>query len=101
MLYLPDSDLLDHCRTIGTKLPFSLSSLRKDRMDGRLGVPYRRVGGMCLYNPQEVLLWLAGKPIVQPKPSPSTASIGASTKAERVEAKRRGVTVKELRKGGV
>jgi hypothetical protein len=52
---------------LGESLPFSVSSLNKDRADGRLGIPYRRLGGAILYSPVEVQQFLQGLPALQPK----------------------------------
>jgi hypothetical protein len=101
-LFLCGRDLVAHCQTIGKPLPFSLSSLEKDRGDGRLGgVPYRRLGGAIIYNPDEVFAFIAGQPIIQPKrhatSSGAKAKRGKPSKAESVEAERRGFTVRQLR----
>lgn len=45
MLLLRESELFQYFVEIGKPLPFSLSTLQKDRLDGRLGVPYRPLGG--------------------------------------------------------
>lgn len=104
MLFLSDSDLVTHCQSIGNPLPFSLSSLRKDRIDARLGgLPYRRIGAALLvYDPDEVLAFLAGKLVIQPQRHPALAAAkparrGKPNKTETVEAARRGITVPELR----
>jgi hypothetical protein len=99
--FFSDCELIQHFNKLDAPLPFSLSSLRKDRITGQLGgVPYRRVGGSCIYNPKEVTDWLCGRPIIQPGRTTKTVRKGAPTKAERVEAERRGISVKELREGG-
>lgn len=106
-IFLLDSALFLYFVSIGAPLPFSLSSLRKDRVDGRLGgIPYRRLGGLCVYNPVEVLAFFSGKPIVQPPRHPAARSLGKRgrpTMVERVAAERLGLTVREmrLRDGGV
>lgn len=102
MLLLSDHALVDHLKQAGTPLPISLSALRKARIDGRLSIPYRRIGGLALYCPNEVMAWLAGIPIVQPQRHPALAAVSAGrrgkpTKSESVEASRRGITVPELR----
>lgn len=56
LLFYKDKDLLSALEQHGTPLPLSLSTLRKDRLDGRAGgIPYRRNGGFILYSPAEVL----------------------------------------------
>lgn len=103
MLLLPDSKLLDHFKLHGKPLPFSLSTLRKDRLDGRLGVPYRSLGGQCLYCPADIEMWLSGTPVICPKRNSSlekvkpSKKLGKPTKAESVEAQRKGISVRNLR----
>lgn len=100
MLLLSDTALVDHLKAAGTPLPISLSALRKARIDGRLSIPYRRIGGLALYCPDEVLSWLAGIPVIQPQRHPALVAIkrrGKPTKSESIEASRRGITVPELR----
>lgn len=98
MLLLQDHELLAYCRDNGEPIPFSLSSIRKDRLDFRLGgLPHRRIGGKTLYNPTEVQAFLAGQPIVQSQVKAASGRTGRPTKAEQVEAERRGLSVRELR----
>lgn len=100
LLFLSDAELVAQY-----KLPFSLSSLRKDRIDGRLGgIPYRRIGGACVYTPDEVLHFIASQPIVRPTRHPALVATdsnkpkrGKPRKFETVEASRRGITVREFR----
>jgi hypothetical protein len=103
MLLLRDVGLIEYFQKIGKPLPFSLSSLRKDRLDGRLGVPYRLLGGGILYSPADVDLWLSGAPLVVPprhvasdKSRPALKR-GKPTKAESVQAERLGLTIKQFR----
>lgn len=103
-IYFSDSDLILHCKKKGCQLPFSLSSLRKDRLDGRLsGVPYRKVGGAIIYCPREVFEHLAGLPIIQQKRHPALQAKpagrrGKPKKTESVAAQRAGFSsVKEYR----
>ena len=103
MLFLTDTQLLHHFISRGTALPFSLSTLRKDRINARLGgIPYRKIGGNYIYTPDIVLSFLAGIPIVQPSRSPSATKSkrGAPTKHEVVTAARLGISVSEMRKSG-
>ena len=100
MLLLQDSQLFKYFQSLGTPLPFSISTLRKDRLDGRLGVPYLTIGGAKLYCPDLVFKWLAGVPVVIPKPHAITKQNikkGKPSKQESVEAERLGLTVKEFR----
>lgn len=99
-MLLSDTAFLKHCRDAGNPFPISLSGLRKDRIDGRYGIPHRRIGGLCFYDPAMVQAWIDGQPIVQPQRHPALATLkrrGKPTKSESVEAARRGITVPELR----
>ena len=103
MLLLSDSKLIDHFKLHEKPLPFSISTLRKDRLDGRLGVPYRSLGGQCLYCPADIEIWLSGTPTIYPKRHPSLEKVkpsknsGKPTKAESIEAERKGISVRDLR----
>jgi hypothetical protein len=107
VIFLLDSALIEHFNSINQPLPFSRSSLRKDRITGCLGgVPFRRIGGLCYYTPDDVIGWLAGHQIIQPQRHPALAVLSAKkttgrrgkpSKIESVEAARRGITVPELR----
>lgn len=104
MLLLQDSALVRHFKDRNEPLPFSLSAVRKDRFSGQLGgLPYRRIGGQCLYNPDEITDWLAGQPIIQPTTGTARAAVpravrqGRPTKIEQIEARRLGLSVRELR----
>lgn len=94
-LFLHFSEVLD------SPLPFSLSALQKDRLDGRLGIPYRSVAGSIFYDTNQVQAWLNGIPVVVPARSqqakPASGRRGKPTKKETVEASRRGITVPQLR----
>lgn len=99
-IYLSAEKLVAHFKKLGTPLPFSLSSMNKDRITGCLGgIPHRKIGGLCFYCPEEVLSWLAGLPIVQPLRHPAlpVRRRGKPMKKESVEAARQGITVSELR----
>lgn len=99
-MLLSDTAFLKHCRDAGNPFPISLSGLRKDRIDGRYGIPFRRIGSLCLYDPAEVQAWIDGQPIVQPQRHPALAAVkrrGKPTKAESVNAKRLGLSVAEYR----
>lgn len=96
--YLRDYELIEHFKAIGAPLPFSLSTIQKDRLDGRLGgIPHRVIGKLCLYDPEGVSAWLTGKPIVQP--TRRTTKVGRPTAAERAKAKASGYrsSVKAMR----
>lgn len=105
LLLLSDSALIEHFKKSYQPLPFSLSAIRKDRFTGQLGgIPYRKIGGLCRYSPDEVSAWLAGHPIIQPgadrrtnRPRENVKRQGRPTKIETIEATRRGITVPELR----
>ena len=100
--YFSDRQLIEFAKRVGTPLPFSLSSLQKDRGSGCLGgVPFRRVGGKVIYVPTDVFNFLNGLEIVRPRTTIVVQKRGSSSKRERVEAASRGITVRELRaKGG-
>lgn len=108
-IYLSDSDLIKHCQNIGSPLPFSVSSLRKDRLDGRLGgVPFRKIGGAVIYCPLGVFEHLAGQQVIQPKRHPAiqikpAGRRGRPKKTETVLADKLHISVPELRlmNGGV
>lgn len=102
MLLLRESELFQYFVEIGKPLPFSLSTLQKDRLDGRLGVPYRPLGGGIFYAPHDVENWLSGAPKVVPHRQCTTSKNqnlkrGKPLKSESVEAARLGITVRELR----
>lgn len=99
-LYLQSKDLLAHFEAIGSPLPFSFSSIEKDRKDARLGgIPYRIIGRQCVYEVSEVLNFLAGKPIFQARRAITESKAGRPTKKEQITARNRGVSVQELRAG--
>ena len=100
-LFLKEKELFIYCIKIGTPLPFSLSSLQKDRLDQRLGgIPYRRKGGIR-YLPSEVFACLHSHPVIQGSQNTvagkSKKRITKPTKEESVSARRAGITVAELR----
>ena len=101
-MLLSDLLFLQHCRDTGNPFPISISGLRKDRLDGRYGIPHTRLGSLCFYDPELVNAWLNGQPVVQPQRHPALTAVkpgrrGKPTKAESAEAQRRGITVPELR----
>lgn len=102
MLLFHDVDLIKYFIKIGKPLPFSISTLRKDRLDGRLGVPFRRIGQAIYYSFDDVLRFLQGTPVVIPKRNAvfdkkPILKRGKPTNSERVEAERMGISVPELR----
>lgn len=105
---LSDSELMKYFKNKGAPLPFSLSLLRKDRCTGKVGIPYRKLGGQCLYYPDDIINWLKNLPLAGGPRSESTKSPeeslvlhskkrGKPTAAESREAAKKGITVKELR----
>ena len=99
--FVTDRELISIADRIGRKLPFSVSSLQKDRCTGCLGgVPYRRIGGKAIYVPQQVFEFLDRIEIAQPRVTAMAKKQGASTKRERVDAALRGISVRELRANG-
>lgn len=101
-IFLSDRNLIEHCITQQNPLPFSLSSIRKDRLDGRIGLPFRRLGGTILYNPSEIWAFIAGNPIIQPERHPALKKSagkgrGRPKKEESISAKRQGISVSQLR----
>lgn len=103
-MLLSDTHFLKHCQTTGNPFPVSLSGLRKDRIDGRYGLPYTRIGGLCFYDPVLMQAWIDGQPVIQPQRHPALAVLkpvagrrGRPSKTESVNASRRGLTVPELR----
>lgn len=100
-LYFTDKALLAHFEALGTPLPFGLVRLIQDRKSGCLGgVPYRQIGGKYVYNPDEIILFLSGLPIIQAKPPKVATKTGRPSAAETAEANRKNITVKQLRAGG-
>lgn len=107
-LLLRDSALLPHCQEIGSPIPVSLSLIRKDRSEknkNKIGIPFRKIGGGIFYNPADVLAFFAGHPVIQPAPFHKPASglkRGKPSKQETVEARKRCISVPQLRalKGG-
>lgn len=90
--------MFEFCESNGMKLPFSKSSLQKDRINGCLGgIPYRKIGRKVFYIPAEVLAFLDALPVCRSMGSVEKASFGTSTKVERVLASRKGLSVAELR----
>lgn len=85
-------------------LKISPTSLRRDRVDGRLGgIPFVRLGGRIVYLREALDEWLAAKQqrvvaVVKEKKE-DVARRGRPTKAEQIEAARRGISVRELRSG--
>lgn len=74
--YLSAAALVVQLKERGASLPFSRSSLEKDRMTGCLGgIPFRRVGGLCIYDPDEVLAFIAGLPVIQPQRHPALIEV--------------------------
>ncbi|MFA6922259.1 MAG: hypothetical protein WC216_10475 [Gallionella sp.] len=99
LLFLKEKELFTYCQEAGTPLPFSLSSLRKDRLDQRLGgMPYRRHGGTILYSPTELLKFISALPVVCGSSTlRSKKRTTKPTKIESVLASRAGLSVAEFR----
>lgn len=73
-------------------------SLRHDRVSGRLGIPYYRVGARIAYSTDDLTAWLsARREVPSPTTKPERRPRGRATKREQLEASRRGITVSELR----
>lgn len=107
-MLLPQKKLFAHFEELGRPLPFSQSSLNKDRLDGRLGIRYCPIGGSIFYDTEQVQAWLDGIPVVIPartnKPvKPAAGRRGKPKKSESLEALRLGISVPQLRaqQGGV
>lgn len=99
-LYLTDEKLIAHFQAVGTPLPFGLTRLRQDRLRGVLGgIPYRRIAGKRIYNPDEVSRFMAGLPIIQAKPPKAVKQkrTGRPDAAELALASSQELSVKELR----
>lgn len=97
-LLLVDGKLIAHFRAMGAPLPFGLTRLRQDRLNGCLGgVPHRRLAGKFLYEPGDVSRFLAGVPIIQAKPQKAVKRTGRPSAGEVATAQRRGIAVSELR----
>lgn len=97
-LLLVDGKLLAHFRVMGTPLPFGLTRIRQDRLNGCLGgVPYRRLAGKCLYNPDDVGRFLADVPIIQAKHPKQAVRTGRPSAVELAAAQRSGLSVSEHR----
>lgn len=106
LLFLTEKDLFPFCEKNGTPLHFSLSSLRKDRLDQRLGgLPHRRHGRTVLYSPLAVLVFIDALPVIQGRlpPKANHAKQTKPTKVESVNAARAGLSVPAYRakNGGV
>lgn len=100
LLFLTEKDLFPFCEKNGTPLHFSLSSLRKDRLDQRLGgLPHRRHGRTVLYSPLAVLSFIQALPVVQGRrPTQATQTKKTKpTKVESVHAARAGLSVADHR----
>lgn len=110
ILLMRGAELLHHCESIGNPLPISQSVLEKDRLKNNknpLGIPFRKIGGGIFYDPNSVLAFFAGQPIIQPerpvlKEKTGGLKRGKPSKIESIEARKRGLTVPQLRalKGG-
>lgn len=99
-LFTREKELFKVCKENGTPLPFSLSSLRKDRLDQRLGgLPYRRQGGTVLYSPNEVVEFISNLPIIQGQffTLTQTSKKSKPSKSESVQAARNGLTLANFR----
>ncbi len=101
-MLLSEKNLFSHfAEVLGSPLPFSRSALQKDRLDGRLGVPFRPVGAGIFYESNQVQAWLDGLPVVIPARTMqvklASGRRGKPSKSETVEASRRGITVPQLR----
>jgi hypothetical protein len=96
-LLLSETELFEHFQQLGTPLPFSLSSLQKDR--GRKknlgGVPFKRINGIK-YCPDEVAKHVIKQPTYRGGSSIAHRA-GRPNKAESQLAKDLGITVPELR----
>jgi hypothetical protein len=85
-MLLNDAALLKHFAASGNPIPFSLSTIRKDRQDGRIGgIPFQKFGINCIYDTEIVSSWLKNAPVVTPTPRPSaTPRPGRPTKIQSV-----------------
>lgn len=81
-------------------LRLSEQTLRHDRCSGRLGIPFLKVGRRVFYDVGVLTCWLTSQRHVPPRPAFNAAKVrkGRATKREEVEARRKGVTVSELRR---
>lgn len=106
MLLLSDRALVEHFKNTDEPLPFSVSSIRRDRYHGTLGgIPFHPVGGKKLYSPNEVRKHIANLPARRAKApvailSPGMKKRGAPKKLERIRASELGITVSQLRAMG-
>lgn len=98
-LLLTDKKLIANFIRLGAPLPFGLTRLRQDRLNGCLGgVPHRRLAGKHLYEPGEVSRFLAGLPVIQAKPpKPTQKRNGRPSAGEAADAAKRGLSVREYR----
>ena len=70
-------------------LNVSLSTLQKDRHDGRIGLPYLKIGKTVRYERSELEVWASSRIVITPKkPSKLAADpkkkLGRPTKIEQV-----------------
>ena len=74
--------------TAGQILGVSAITLRRDRSDGRLGIPFVRIGGRIVYPRAALEQWLtertaATPPVLVPAAEPPRRRRGRPTKAEQ------------------
>lgn len=84
-MLLNDAGLLKHFAALGNPLPFSLSTIQKDRKDGRIGgIPFQKFGINCIYDTETVSNWLNNAPVITPARPVVKARSGRPTKAQSV-----------------
>lgn len=73
-------------------------TLRHDRVNGHLGIPYYRVGGRIAYSTDDLSAWLSKRREIPSSPSaPSGRRRGRASKREQLQASRLGISVSEMR----
>jgi len=101
MLLLSASDLILHFKARNEPLPFSISALEKDRINGCLGgIPHHQIGKKKVYNPVEVTQFLSILPVIRAKPIQpidQPKKLGRPGAAERLLAQSLGVTIRDIR----
>lgn len=102
-----DFELFSFLKNMGITVPFSLSTLRKDRANfnrkNSIKIPFRKFSGRYFYCPADILKFIEDFPI-GPASSPSnidantqTFNRGRPKKVEAIAALKLGISVRELR----
>ncbi len=87
-LLLPVSAMLLHCKQAGYPIPHSESTLNKDRSNPKIigGVPFYKIGGKVLYNPDEVFSFYTSKAVTVNQQKPFKSKVGRPDSIETQQA---------------